>query len=169
MPTERLPLQRPPRGRLTASQEQELWLGPSPYWGSLFTDEEHVRAAWLQHRTRLLELFGSHGRRPLAWWSFEAPIKHPGYDRERSTLYEAGLLAEAERAELLRYWHGQFDRARAPDFFCCMAPGRILHGEAARRAHFEWADIPRPLVEAWNAERPSDARGSCHVEAARPE
>ena len=124
MPTERLPLRRPPRGRLTASQEQELWLGPSPHLGPLFADAEHVRAAWFQHRARLLELFGSHGRRPQAWWAFEAQIKYPGPDRERSKLYEAGLLVEAERAELLAYWREEFDRAHGPDFFCCMGPGR---------------------------------------------
>jgi hypothetical protein len=124
MPTKRLPLQRPPRGQLTASQEQELWLGPSPHLGPLFSDAEHVRAAWFQHRARLLERHGAHGRRPMAWWAFEAPIEHPGRDRERSTLYQAGLLAEAERAELLRYWREQFDRAHDPNFFCCMGPGQ---------------------------------------------
>jgi hypothetical protein len=156
MPTKRLPLQRPPRGQLTASQEQELWLGPSPHLGSLFADTEHARAAWSQHRVRLLELFGSRGRRPLAWWAFEAPIERPGYDRERSTLYEAGLLGEAERAELEAHWREQFDRAHGSGFFVCMGPGRFLHGEAARCAHFEWADIPHVLVETWSAERPSD-------------
>jgi hypothetical protein len=123
--------------------------------GSLFADAEHARAAWLQHRARLLELFGNHGRRPLAWWAFEAPIEHPGPDRERSVLYGAGLLAEAERVELLRYWREQFERAHDPGFFHCGGPGKILEGEAARRAHFEWADIPPALVAAWGAERPN--------------
>jgi hypothetical protein len=143
---------------LTASQEQELWLGPNPNLGSQFNGAEHARAAWSRHRVRLLELFGSHGRRPLAWWRFEATIDHPGYARERSALYEANMLAEAERAELLRYWREQFDRAHGPDFFYCGGPGQTLEGAAARCAHFEWADIPPALVEAWSAERrPGDA------------
>jgi hypothetical protein len=138
---------------LTPSQQQELWLGVNRNLGSYFRDAEHARAAWLQHRARLLELFGNRGRRPLAWWAFEAPLEHPGCDRERSTLYEAGLLGEEERTELLTYWREQFDRAHGPDFFVCMGPGKILDGAAARCAHFEWADIPRALVEAWGAER----------------
>jgi hypothetical protein len=140
------------RTGLTASQEQELWLGPSPYLGSFFSDAEHVRAAWFRHRARLLELFGGRGHRPAGWWTFEAPIEHPGYDRERSTLYEAGLLGEEERIELLAYWREQFDRAHGAGFFYCGGPGRILEGEAARRAHFAWADIPPALVAAWSAE-----------------
>jgi hypothetical protein len=144
---------------LTPAQEQELWLGPNSYLGSQFNGAEHARAVWFRHRARLLRLFGSRGRRPLAWWVFEATIDHPGYARERSTLYEANMLAEAERAELLKYWREQFDRAHGPDFFACMGPGQILEGAAARRAHFEWADIPPALVEAWIRELQVEASG----------
>jgi hypothetical protein len=135
----------------------ELWLGPSPHLPPAFVSAEHARAAWLQHRDRVMEQHGSHGRRPVAWWAFEAPFGYPGRDLERSTLYGAGLLAEAERSELMRYWRAQFDRARDPEFFHCEGAGRILHGEAARRAHYRWADIPIDLVEEWENGRPSAA------------
>jgi len=106
-----------------------------------------------------MEQHGSRGRRPWAWWRYEAgELRHPGYGRERSTLYEAGLLAEAELAELLAYWREQFDRACGPDFFHCEGPGIFLRGVAARRAHCRWADIPRALVAAWRAERRRSAR-----------
>jgi hypothetical protein len=75
----------------------------------------------------------------------------PGYDRERSTLYQAGLLGEDERRELMAYWRQEFDRASGADFFCCVG-GKNLHGAAARREHFRWADIPPPLVAAWGAQ-----------------
>ena len=56
--------------------------------------------AWARNRDRLLAGY-RHGRRPMAWWQFEAgDLRYPGYDREQSTLYRAGLLGEEERAEL---------------------------------------------------------------------
>jgi hypothetical protein len=146
------------RGQLGGLAEMELWLGPSPYLSPAFDSDEQRRESWFRHRNQLMEQFGSRGRRPVAWWRYEAgELCYPGYDRERSTLYEAGLLGEGERAELLAYWREQFDRAGAPGFFLCEGPGRFLHGDAARRAHCRWADIPPALVAAWSAEGPNAA------------
>src|SRR5262249_11355994 len=125
------------RGQLDGIAEMELWLGPSPYLPPAFDSDEQRRELWFRHREQLMEELGGRGRRPAARRRDEAgDLRYPGYDRERSTLYEAGLLAEAERAELLRYWREQFDRASAPDFFHCGGPGRILEGAAGRRAHY---------------------------------
>jgi hypothetical protein len=136
----------------------ELWLGgPLPHLPPAFDSDEQRRAVWFRHRARMMEQHGSHGRRPVAWWAFEAPFEYPGRDRERSTLYGAGLLAEGEREELLRYWREQFARAHDPNFFYCGGPGKILHGAAARAGHYAWADIPPALVEAWSAEGPNAA------------
>ena len=101
------------------------------------------RAAWFQHRERLMAMWGTNGRRPMAWWLFEAgeDLDYPGYDREQSTLYEAGLLSETERAALLARWRHEFDRARDPAFFVCLGPGQFLDGDAAREAHHVWSDI----------------------------
>jgi hypothetical protein len=77
----------------------------------------------------------------MAWWSYEAPIPWPGYERERSTLYAAGLLGEDEKAELEAEWRREFDRAQEPGFTICLGPGEHLEGAAARRVHFRWADI----------------------------
>jgi len=77
----------------------ELWLGPSQR-GSRFRDEAELREARAKNRDRLMEWWGSSGRRPMAWWEFEAgDLRYPGYDRERSFLFERGLFADAERAE----------------------------------------------------------------------
>jgi len=93
----------------------------------------------------------------MAWWEFEAgDLRYPGYDRERSFLFERGLFADAERAELVPHWREEFDRAHSPGFFHCAGPGKFLDGDAARRAHFAWADIPSSLVDAWTAERQTD-------------
>jgi hypothetical protein len=88
-----------------------------------------------------------HGRRPAAWWRFEAgDLRYPGDETEWSTRYQAGLLGEEEQRELLAEWRQQFERAQAPDFWLCLGPGRSLKGAPARRAHYRWADIPRELL-----------------------
>jgi hypothetical protein len=93
---------RTSRGQLDGIAEMDLWLGPSPYLAPVFDSDEQRRELWFRHRDQMMEQHGSRGRRPVAWWRYEAcELRWPGYDRERSTLYEAGLLGEAERAELL--------------------------------------------------------------------
>jgi hypothetical protein len=71
---------------ITRLQEMELWLGRS-HRGSLFASEEERRSAWFEHRDRLMGYWGNNGRRPQAWWKFEAPFKYPGFNRERSALW----------------------------------------------------------------------------------
>ena len=111
MPTDRKPLHRAHRSRLDSDQELDLWLGPS-HRGSAFESEAQRQWAWTQHRDRVMAVWGKHGKRPWAWWRYESGRAHPG-DREASTLYEMGVLAPEERAELERWWRGQFERAQA--------------------------------------------------------
>src|SRR5262249_14579976 len=100
-----------------------------------------------------MRLWGSHGRRPMAWWEFDAgDLKHPGYDRERSTLWRANVLSEAERTELEAEWAVEFAKAHRPHFFHHTGV-EVLHGVRARRAHYAWADIPDELIEQWTAAR----------------
>jgi hypothetical protein len=138
---------------LAPSAAEELWLGCSAD-GSVFQDEDERRAAWVKHRAKLMELWGSHGRRPVAWWAYESPddLDFPGPELERSTLFEAGLLTEPEQAELVAYWKYEFARACHPGFFVCLGQGHFLEGEQARQAHYRWADIPAALVEAWTGQ-----------------
>src|SRR6516162_9988417 len=115
---------------LTFSELQELWLGAHPTTGSHFRSREELVAAWEAGRAVVMRLWGSHGRRPMAWWEFDAgDLKHPGYDRERSTLWRAGVLTAAERAELELGWRREFDAAWKKD-------------ARARHEHHEWAGIP---------------------------
>jgi hypothetical protein len=139
-------------GAITSQQEMELWLGPSHH-GPAFASEEERRRLWNEHRDRLLRLFGQDGRRPMAWWKYESPVPFPGLRRQRSTLYEHGLLDEAEARALVADWKVEFERASQPDFFFTAGPGEILHGEVARQKHFAWADIPSALVQQWEAAR----------------
>ena len=130
----------------------ELWLGPADD-GSFFDSPEDLRAAWENDRDTVIRVWANNGRRPQAWWVFEAPqlgLKWPGYFREQSYLYEAGVLEEVERTELLSFWRAEFERSYRPGFFHHTG-SEILHGVRARRAHYRWADIPDGLVEAWTA------------------
>jgi hypothetical protein len=155
---------------LTRAQEMELWLGASDS-GSSFADEMQRRTAWFRHRGRLMGYWGCHGKRPQAWWLYEAPVElyYPGPDYERSTLFEFGLLAETERAELLANWRREFNRANAPGFFYCAGAGKFLDGEEARAAHYRWADIPDTLVEEWSAELQHKKEGPCSETAQSPQ
>jgi hypothetical protein len=135
----------------------ELWLGPS-HNGSLFRDREELAQAWELARDYMLKTFGRPGRRPLAWWAFEATVPYPGYDRETSVLYEIGALDADERAALERRWRVEFESAFDPDFFVAVSPSEILEGPPARRVQFASVDIPRSLVKAWTAKRKRRAR-----------
>jgi hypothetical protein len=134
VPTNRHPIRHPRRGRLNHAQDMTLRYGEEPRWAAFHSEDEH-RAAWACHRDHLLAGY-RHGRRPMAWWQFEAgDLRYPGYDREQSTLYRAGLLGEEERAELLEFWRQEFEKASAPDFWTAVRPNCILEGEPARKAH----------------------------------
>jgi hypothetical protein len=88
---------------LSYSALLELWLGPCN--SSVFDSTEQLRDAWIRGRDVAMRLWGSHGRRPMAWWCFEAPglgLRWPGYDAETRYLLETNTLSEAERAELPR-------------------------------------------------------------------
>jgi hypothetical protein len=157
MATNRHPIHHPHRGRLNHAREMTLLCGVDPRWDAFRTEEE-FRDAWMRHRDRLLA--HRHGRRPMGWWRFESPIPFPGQDRERAVLFEAGLLDEEERAELVACWREHFERAQDPQFMFCVGFAKPsdttstwLKGAAARRAHYRWSGIPKGLVREWTAQR----------------
>jgi hypothetical protein len=121
------------------NQLQELWIGPS-HNGSLFADRLELQTAWEKNRDTVMRLWGSHGRRPLAWYEFEADFDRPSYDRERSTLWRLGVLTPEERIELELQWRAEFETAQEKD-------------ARARREHYVWHDIPHELVAEWTTER----------------
>jgi len=137
---------------------QELWLGPG-HNGSVFGSREELLAAWQEYRAEVMRLWGSHGRRPMGWWQLDPEaekLEYPGYNHERSYLYEAGVLSEEERSELETEWRQAFDAAK---------------GKSARerREAFEFADIPDELIERWQGARKRRRRQAALVEeAARP-
>jgi hypothetical protein len=136
-------------------------------WGvDFYRSEEARRAGWERHRERLLEECDD-GWRPAAWWTYEAPrlgvLRPREREYEKATLWEAGLLYTEEAAALETRWREQFARAQAPDFQFCTGqdPKRNcaawLNGDAARRAHYKWAGIPRALIKRWTSKRRSKA------------
>ena len=128
-------------GSLSGSQAFELWLGPNPTQGSLFSSREELEQAWQQHRAEVMRLWGSHGRRPAGFYEFEWDGPRPPYDRERSFLYDHNVLSQQERTELELEWCKEFEHACS------------LEDAAARKSHLDWADVPHSLRQRWQAER----------------
>jgi hypothetical protein len=127
---------------ITSTQEMELWLGPRG--GSAFNDDEQRRRLWVEHRDRLIELFAHGGRRPQAWWKFEALFKYPGFNREKSTLWAAGFLGDEERCELEQDWRKEFFRS--------LQPGFTFKNFTGSEAHIQFLifhDVPPELAEQW--------------------
>jgi hypothetical protein len=136
-----------------------LLSGPADRWDDAFAYEGEVYEAWNQHRAQILSYYRG-GRRPWAWWAFESATPFPGHDRERGVLFEAGLLGEEERAELVAHWRARFVQAQQPGFMFCVGFAKPsdttatwLKGAAARRAHYRWAGIPRSLLKEWRTQR----------------
>jgi hypothetical protein len=126
--------------KLTDAQENFLRYGPKDAYDSAFSDGAEVLTAWAQHRDRILRDY-QNGRRPWGWRAIDRPrLPWKGFDRERSGLWRAGVLTEAERTQLETHWRKAFEQAQDLD-------------EAASKAHFAWADIPRELILRWTAER----------------
>ena len=94
----------------------------------------------------MMELFAHNGRRPLAWWRFEAPFKYPGFNLERSSLWAAGLLGAAEARALEQDWREEFDRSREAGFTF-----QGLSGWDAHITYLVFHDVPPELAEAWAA------------------
>ena len=154
MPTKRTPLRRRVRGELSSDQELALWLGCGRNGSQPFETEDEARELWQRHAPRLMEIFARNGHRPWGWWVFEAPPELEfDYDRERSMLFEAGLLEPGEAAALVVYWREQFERCHEPGFGYCAGLGKWLTGQAAREAHLRWADVPASLIAQWHTER----------------
>jgi hypothetical protein len=127
-------------GRLTHAEEQVLLYGPidSP---DVFPDKAEQKAAWQHNRERLMG-HCPEGRRPAAWWEFEGP---PGvvcaFDRQSSTLYEAGLLGAVERDVLMAEWRAAFEHVL-----------NSTMSKAQRLKHLLWVDMPPSLFDRWLAE-----------------
>jgi hypothetical protein len=158
MPTNRTPLRRR-RDGLNADKEMELWLGQCLQ--PAFESEQERHATWVRYRNWVMAKFANHGRRPDAWWRYEAPVPRPrDRDLEPPLLYRLGLLSEDELAVLMFEWRAQFDKAQQSEFEFCIGHKKrgdtfatFLEGSAARRAHYKWACIPPELVKQWSEER----------------
>ena len=162
-------LRRSHRARLNHFQMMELWLGPRSN-GSAFRSDEERREAWFRNRDRVMELWAKGRRRPQGWWYYEAPEKglrrYPGYEHERSVLYEfSTVLSVDERAELEAWWRREFERSWDEHFFYCAGPDKNFTGDAARWQHWLFVDLPPPLLEKFMGERQRRGQVICELQA----
>jgi hypothetical protein len=158
---------RNPKARttvLTTGQRFELQMGwgLTPYHGPDFEDDAHRREVWLLHREALLA-WGPHpGRRPWAFWRFEAPPElrddpaqhysgpeglHAGTmleQRRLGWLVETEQLSANERAQLLAACDPSRPFHRDECQRCIEA--QIARGEAWREPPVvDWLDGGREL------------------------
>jgi len=96
-------------------QEMELWFGTRGK-PSAFANEDERKHLWQEHRDRLMKYWANNGRRPIAWWKFESPLRWPGFDRERSALWAARLLSNTEMQQLEAQWTEAFYKSCEPGF-----------------------------------------------------
>src|SRR5262249_28439968 len=145
---------RAARGR-DDGQLMELWLGPSQR-GSRFRDEAEPRGAWAENRNRLMERWGGRGRPAEGGGGVGGRGPSLPRVRSRAFLPVRARPLRRRREGRVPHWREEFDRAHSPGLFHCAGPGKFLDRDAARRAHFAWANIPSSLVDAWTAERQTD-------------
>jgi hypothetical protein len=131
---------------LDAGRMMELWLGPNPSAGSLFGSREELETAWREHRSELMARWGSHARRPAAFYEFEWDGPRPAYAVERSVLWRApGVLSADERIEVETEWRRDFDATKGMS-------------ASERREHLDYHDVPSELIAVWEAERKAAPR-----------
>jgi hypothetical protein len=117
---------------------------------------------WRRHRERIMEWEGREGHRPAEWWEYQHGLPQPCREKEADALYGMGELGEAELAGLIPRWREDFEKTLQPGFsYCIGSTGTSaihIEGQAARRAYWRWAGIPRAFSKKWNAEYKRQAR-----------
>jgi hypothetical protein len=110
----------------------------------LFTSPQALREAWERHRDECMRHWGCHARRPQGWWAFDTELEYPGYARERSFLWRAGIFGPEEKLEVEAEWRQAFDAAREMN----------AHD---RREHLAFHDVPPELAVKWEAGPPASS------------
>lgn len=96
-------------GKLNNSQHWNLVLSKSRIIDEMrspFKSALTRRAAWYEHRHDILaNWLDSHpGKRPGAWWSYEAKEQPAHGEEEWETLIRLGVMDETEKAAVLAQW-----------------------------------------------------------------
>src|SRR5262245_821768 len=96
MPTKRRFLRRELRGAFTVDKHFELHFGLPSGLETAFIDETDRYQTWQWYRRELLA-YCRPGKRPAAWWEYEAGVEQP-VDNATAVqfLYDAGALSERE-------------------------------------------------------------------------
>lgn len=85
----------------------ELLIGPGPVLRganpSAFASDRQRRAAWVAHRAALLSRPNQYGRRPWAWWSYEAQQERDAA-AEAAQLIRLRVVGSAELAAIHALW-----------------------------------------------------------------
>jgi hypothetical protein len=88
---------------LTYGEEWELLLGEGGRTSHFLSDADR-KNAWFFHRERLLEM-SPPGKRPWAWWAYEAREHRPIGGEQTLRLLEMSVIGDAEMRRL-ESWPG---------------------------------------------------------------
>jgi hypothetical protein len=84
MPAKRLRLAHSRSDVMTEDMSATLVLGFNPYGRHAvdpFIDDDHRREIWMRHREQILKAWDLPGRRPHAFWQYDARLERNGAGR----------------------------------------------------------------------------------------
>jgi hypothetical protein len=101
---------------LTSERWYDLWLGRDPRTGvkRVFGSEADRRECWRQHRDTLMEQHAQGGKRPRAFWDYEADQSTIPADAisEADAIIRMGIASPSEEATILAGWRGWIEWSR---------------------------------------------------------
>jgi hypothetical protein len=109
------------------------------------------RQRWQKHRAWLMD--GCVGTRPEEWWLYEKGCEQP--ENETQALYTMGELQGDELTKLMKWWRDACEEANEV-LVMGGSFGTIIRTPAQRQAYLDHHNVPRELVEQWDAERTKD-------------
>lgn len=90
---------------LTADQRQHLECGHAFFLnGDPFASEDERQATWARHRRQILKDWDRPGRRPEAYWRYDAPDLLAAHDDYEATAIHAALAGAREKRLIELEW-----------------------------------------------------------------
>lgn len=90
---------------LTADQRQHLECGHAFFLnGDPFASEDERQATWARHRRQILKDWDRPGRRPEAYWRYDAPDLLAAHDDYEATAIHAALADAREKRLIELQW-----------------------------------------------------------------
>jgi hypothetical protein len=135
-------------GELNHDEWISLTLGERPDRQAFDSDEDR-RAAWEQHREAELASINL-GRRPAAWWDYDAPARRDHNMNSMLQLFRLGELRGDELQYAMRHWADWAEKARKLHYV--LGPGNIVTASPEAEERWRaWAGVPDEMFREADA------------------